>query len=237
MNEEIFSIQPPAVDAPWDVAECVEDLAAWLEVIPEWLTWDGRRFVRQDDGRIVDLTDSIQNILLHVEYARALVWLALHGKQACADLLRAAAEPLLECAADLERDGDTSPGWDESQVLVDALRFRILSAAAQLRELHRVLANPTPLGYLGLIVDHEHRTIGRDKHDAVVDLRSKPALWDMFIVFLAGGTSDASDAAWQNAIEGELSGRRQNRARLKEELAPLGITIPNRGKRLVDDGA
>jgi hypothetical protein len=91
--------------------------------------------------------------------------------------------------------------------------------------------------YLGLIVKFDSRTISREGHDAVVDLASKPALWETFRVFYAAENEDAPVEAWKNSLSGEWNSSRVHCSRLRDELAALAITIPDRGRRLVHDGS
>ena len=91
------------------------------------------------------------------------------------------------------------------------------------------------IGYLNLLVDDKARTIRRIGHDAVVNLQSKPTLWSTFCIFYAAGDADAPEAAWRNALQGEWDAHRETCKRLREVLAALGIRIPNRGRRLIDD--
>ena len=91
-------------------------------------------------------------------------------------------------------------------------------------------------GYLGLIVDNENKKIRREGHFATVDLRNKLALWETFCVFFAAEANDASEDAWRAGTSGEWDSRRMTRNNLKNELICLGITIPDGGRRLADDG-
>lgn len=101
----------------------------------------------------------------------------------------------------------------------------------------RKVTSAAPEGHLGLIVDVDHRTIRRRGHDAMIDLRNKGAVWDTFMAFYKAGDEDASEESWKTAFSGEWSGRRMIVTRLREELVALAITIPNGGRRLVNDGA
>jgi hypothetical protein len=101
---------------------------------------------------------------------------------------------------------------------------------------HSIKSDGKP-GYLGLIVDFEHRTIRREgQKNVTVDLRNAPALWDTFRVFFKAEDADATEDAWKSALPGEWSSARMHRSNLRDRLRPLAITIPDGGRRFVDDG-
>ena len=93
-------------------------------------------------------------------------------------------------------------------------------------------------GYLGLSVDRTARTIRRDGHFITVDLSCCPRLWETFCAFFDGCERGCTKEAWRNAVTGETGDEnlRSHRKNLKERLAPLSLTIPRDGRRIVDDG-
>lgn len=90
-------------------------------------------------------------------------------------------------------------------------------------------------GYLGLIVDAEHRTVRRKGYRVTVHLSTRPRLWHIFDCLFRAGENGATKAMILNGYEGESNGSalRNQIRRLRDALLPLDVTIPAQEWRLV----
>lgn len=216
MAENVFSFEPEPVDAPWTVGECIEDLAGWLTALPGWLEWDGRRFVMRDDGRAVDLVESLSNIFAHVGYNRAATRLRIDGRDRFAALLTETVDPLLTQAREIET-GEWLFDGERRDAAVERLRRDLLRAVEVLNEMEAAISTektgePPPASHgdrvklrrkLAKQLRREHAT-GNDWVQLAAILNTNPE-------YLAMGLDEAVPETVRNDCEPRPRTRRYRR--------------------------
>lgn len=90
--------------------------------------------------------------------------------------------------------------------------------------------------YLGLLVDVVERTVSRRGMfvSAHVSLSAKPKLWKLFLKMVENRERDLSASDFRKIGLQTLEAKRGAIKRLKDDLLPLGVTIPHSKKHLCD---
>ncbi len=89
---------------------------------------------------------------------------------------------------------------------------------------------PSELGYLGLVVDEETRIVRRG--DAFIELTE--GQFQLFKPMFKAGENGAKEVAVRGSYKGDWEHVRKQKNLLKNKLAKLGLTIPNRQWRIVE---